>query len=110
VNAAPVFTALADPMRRDLLNNLAENGPKTATRLAQDYPRAITRQGIRKHLGVLAAAGLVSVEQFGRDKRYGLTPAPLAEVDQWITELNTKWDERLLRLKRFVESVEGEQP
>ena len=109
MNAAPVFTALADPLRRDLLSNLAEYGPKTATRLAQDYPRVITRQGIRKHLSVLAKAGLVSVEQHGRDKRYGLTPAPLAEVDHWIEEISTKWDARLMRLKAFVES-DGQQP
>ena len=104
MNAAPVFTALADPWRRDLLANLAEHGPKTATRLAQDYPQLITRQGIRKHLSVLSAARLVSVEQHGRDKRYGLILAPLAEVDRWIEEISTKWDKRLLRLKQFVES------
>jgi DNA-binding transcriptional ArsR family regulator len=109
MNVAPVFSALADPMRRTLLTNLAENGPKTASRLARDYPKLITRQGIRKHLGVLAAAGLVSVEQHGRDKQYGLTPAPLAEVDHWIEELNVKWGDRLLRLKHFVES-EASQP
>ena len=104
INAAPVFAALADPLRRELLANLAEHGPKTATRLAQDYPQLITRQGIRKHLSVLSAARLVSVEQHGRDKRYGLTPAPLAEVDRWIEEISAKWDKRLLRLKQFVES------
>jgi DNA-binding transcriptional ArsR family regulator len=105
VNAAPVFSALADPMRRDLLRNLAEHGPKTATRLAQDYPKVITRQGIRKHLTVLAAAGLVAVEQHGRDKAYGLTPEPLRAVDQWIEEISATWDQRLMRLKKLVEAA-----
>lgn len=99
---APIFAALADPMRRKLLINLAENSPKTVTQLAREYP--ITRQGILKHLHILRDAGLVAVHQQGRDKRYTLTPEPLSELEQWIKELNTKWDERLLRLKAFIEN------
>ena len=71
----PIFAALADPMRRKLLVNLAQSSPKTATVLAQEYP--ITRQGILKHLDVLEHAGLVTVYQQGREKRYSLTPEPL---------------------------------
>ncbi len=98
----PMFAALADPMRRKLLINLAENSPKTVTQLAREYP--ITRQGILKHLHILQDAGLVAVHQQGRDKRYTLTPEPLSELEQWIKELNAKWDERLLRLKAFIEN------
>ncbi len=64
---APIFAALADPMRRSLLVNLAENSPRTATQLAEEFP--ITRQGILKHLRVLEQAGLVAVHQVGRDNR-----------------------------------------
>jgi DNA-binding transcriptional ArsR family regulator len=97
-----IFAALADPMRRKLLTNLAENSPRTATQLAQEYP--ITRQGILKHLHILEAAGLVQVHQEGREKRYILTPEPLTELDEWIRQISNKWDERLLRLKIFLES------
>jgi len=96
-----VFTALADPMRRSLLLHLAEHSPKTATELAQDYP--ITRQGILKHLTVLEAAGLVVVRQQGRDKRYILRPEPLTELEQWIKDMGALWDERLSRLKTWLE-------
>ena len=75
-----LFAALADPIRRGLLVNLAEHSPKTATQLAEDYP--ITRQGILKHLTILESAGLVAVHQLGREKRYTLTPEPLEELDQ----------------------------
>lgn len=98
----PIFAALADPTRRSLLLNLAENSPKTATRLAQEYP--ITRQGILKHLDILEAAGLVTVQQQGREKRYTVTLEPLSELDQWIKAISAKWDNRLLRLKAFLES------
>jgi DNA-binding transcriptional ArsR family regulator len=103
---APIFAALADPMRRKLLISLAEHSPKTATQMAEEYP--ITRQGILKHLNILEEAGLVAVTQKGREKRYVLTPAPLSELDQWIKQLNAKWDERLLRLKNFIESEQAE--
>jgi DNA-binding transcriptional ArsR family regulator len=99
---ASVFAALADPMRRSLLANLAENSPRTATQLAEEYP--ITRQGILKHLHILEDARLVAVHQRGREKRYTLTPEPLGELEQWIKEIGAKWDERLLRLKAFLEA------
>lgn len=98
----PIFAALADPMRRDLLENLAEHSPRTATQLAKDY--TITRQGVLKHLRILEEAGLVSVYQQGREKRFSLTPEPLGELDQWVKAISAKWDDRLLRLKTFVEN------
>lgn len=99
-----IFAALADPTRRDLVSHLASHSPKTATQLAAVYP--ITRQGILKHLAVLEEAGLVRVQQAGREKRYSLTPEPLADVAAWVAEIGAIWDARLLRLKALVE---GEQ-
>ena len=105
----PIFAALADPMRRELLANLAENSPRTATQFAQEYSH-ITRQGILKHLNVLEEAGLVTVQQKGREKRYSLTPAPLDELDAWIKALEAKWDARLLRLKTLLENEDPNTP
>lgn len=103
----PIFSALADPVRRDLLVNLAKNSPRTATQLAAEYP--ITRQGILKHLNLLESAGLVTVYQQGRDKRYVLTPEPLSELEQWVQEIAAIWDARLLRLKTFLEDETPEE-
>ena len=103
-NQQSLFTALADPMRRDLLTNLAEHSPRTATQLAEEYP--VTRQGILKHLTVLEHAGLVAIHQVGREKRYTLTPEPLKELEQWIEDIGAKWDQRLLRLRTWLESEE----
>ena len=97
-----VFTALADPTRRSLLANLVEHSPRTATQLAEEYP--ITRQGILKHLGVLEDAGLVAVQKKGKEKLYTFAQEPLTELEQWIQEISAKWDERLLRLKSFIEN------
>jgi DNA-binding transcriptional ArsR family regulator len=107
LTSAPIFTALADPMRRMLLLDLAENSPKTATQLAKEYP--ISRQGVLKHLNLLEEAGLVAVYRKGREKRYVLTPEPLGELDQWIKVVSAKWDERLLKLKTLLENEEAGQ-
>lgn len=101
----PIFVALADPMRRQLLATLAEHGPKTATQLATETP--ITRQAILKHLTLLAKAGLVTVHQQGREKRYTLTPEPLTEVEEWVKAISAQWQTRLLRLKTLLEAEEG---
>jgi DNA-binding transcriptional ArsR family regulator len=102
-----LFGALADPVRRDLLVNLAEHSPRTASQLAEDYP--ITRQGILKHLTILESAGLVATHQSGREKRYTLTPEPLEEIDRWIAKIGAKWDERLLRLKTLLEQEQTDR-
>lgn len=102
---APLFTAIADPMRRRLITYLAERSPRTATQLAEEFP--ITRQGVLKHLQVLERAGLVAVHQHGRDKRYSLTPGPLRELDSWVAEISALWDARLLRLKAMLEQEGG---
>ena len=98
-----VFAALGDPTRRSLVGHLAGHSPKTATQLAAVYP--ITRQGILKHLAVLEEAGLVRAQQAGREKRYSLTPEPLADVAAWVAEIGALCDTRLLRLKALVEAA-----
>src|SRR5207249_2691257 len=105
MDATPVFTALADPMRRSLLENLARHSSRTATQLAREYP--ITRQGLLKHLRVLEKARLVAVHQQGREKRFTLTPEPLSEMECWLKEIGAVWDARLLRLKKLVEGEKG---
>lgn len=102
-----VFAALADPMRRQILINLADNSPKTATELAREYP--ITQQGIYKHLRILEQAGLVVTRKKGRDVLYFLTIEPLNELDQWVKDLSAVWDGHLLRLKTMLENDEIEE-
>lgn len=97
-----LFAALADPTRRELLINLAQGTPKTATELAKEFP--ITRPGIIKHLNILEEAGLVTVHQQGRDKRYMLTPEPLTELEKWIQEVTLTWNTNLQRLKALLEN------
>jgi DNA-binding transcriptional ArsR family regulator len=91
-----VFTALADPTRRELLRSLSERPELTASRLAGELP--ISRQAVAKHLAALHKAGLVEPRREGRETHYVLTPAPLADAMSWMAEVGASWDRRLARL------------
>jgi DNA-binding transcriptional ArsR family regulator len=97
VSSEPVFAALSDPTRRTLLTRLADGGPATATQLAAELP--ITRQAVVKHLEALREAGLVTSARTGREVRYRVTPAPLADAVGWIADVGGQWDSRLAALQ-----------
>jgi DNA-binding transcriptional ArsR family regulator len=94
--AGAVFAALADPTRRLMLRSLAAEPALTASHFAGELP--MTRQAAAKHLATLAGAGLVESHREGRETRYTLTPAPLAQAMEWMADVGGFWDERLQRL------------
>ena len=91
-----VFSALADPTRRFVLETLATRGDATATELAAELP--VTRQAVAKQLVALADAGLLRATRSGRETRYEVTPEPLGEAVEWMVSVGAVWDERLARL------------
>jgi DNA-binding transcriptional ArsR family regulator len=99
-----VFTALADPTRRQLISWLAVR-PATATELAGRLP--ISRQAIAKHLCVLDDARLLAKERHGREVRYRLEAERLTAASEWIATVSARWEARIGRLKRYLE--EGER-
>ena len=100
--AEQVFTALADPTRRAILAALAAGGPATATDLADRLP--ITRQGIAKHLALLADAGLVTAEPGERRRiRYRLRSAPMQGAQQFLAAMTRDWDRRLEALTEHLD-------
>jgi DNA-binding transcriptional ArsR family regulator len=99
--SARVFTALADPNRRAILASLAERGPSTATDLSGRL--SITRQGISKHLALLAEAGLVSsASEGGRRVLYRHRSEPIKVAQSYLATLAADWDDRLERLTAFL--------
>lgn len=81
-----VFAALADPVRRDLLRRLAR-GPLRVVDLAAGHD--ISRPAISRHLRVLGDAGLVGVQDVGRERHYRLAPDALQPVADLVNELST---------------------
>ena len=98
--AGAVFTALADPTRRQVVELLAGRDGATATELAHRLP--VTRQAVTKHLSALAEAKLVAPERQGREVRWSLQPEALGDAVDWMVAVGAKWDRRLAALARSV--------
>ena len=103
--ADQVFSALADPTRRRLLDQLSAEGPLSATDLAGGYP--VSRQAVVKHLGTLSAAGLLRSERHGREVLYGVVPERLSQATAWLADVGARWDSRLAAL---TEQLRDEGP
>ena len=99
--AAPVFAALADPTRLRLLARLGEGGAQSIARLTEGGD--VTRQAVTKHLRVLEETGLARVTREGREQVWTLDPTPLDAARRSLALVSQRWDERLARLKAFVE-------
>ena len=100
--SARVFAALADTNRRTILASLAQHGPSTATDLSARLP--MTRQGIAKHLALLAEAGLVCQDAgTGRRVVYRHLTEPLKVAQSYLAALAADWDGSLDRLAGFLD-------
>jgi DNA-binding transcriptional ArsR family regulator len=82
-----VFGALADPVRRSLLADLAA-GPQRVVDLATGRP--ISRPAVSKHLRVLLEAGVVTVADRGRERYYALDRPALAPVSSYVAGLGAR--------------------
>jgi DNA-binding transcriptional ArsR family regulator len=97
---ADVFTAIADPTRRAILDRLRA-GPAPVNALASDF--AQSRPSVSKHLRVLRLARLVDEEKVGRERLYQLRPHGLQQVAGWLEGYRSFWRVSLDRLKRHIE-------
>jgi len=98
---ATIFAALGEPTRIGLIDQLGDGAPRSISTLARDLP--ISRQALTKHLRVLEAAGLATVERDGRETLYRIDPAGLLAAEAWIGTVSRQWDSAIDRLKRHVE-------
>jgi DNA-binding transcriptional ArsR family regulator len=96
-----VLVALADPMRRRILDTLSAHHGATAPLLAEKLP--VSRQAIVKHLTVLEQAGLVEARKHGREVQFAVQPERLERTARWMHGVAAAWDERLSAIKRLAE-------
>jgi DNA-binding transcriptional ArsR family regulator len=83
MDAADAFTAIADPNRRYLLEEL-RRGPKTVTELAAGLP--VSRPAVSQHLKVLLDAGLVVVTSHGTSRIYAVSTPGFLTLNLWIDQ------------------------
>ena len=95
-----VFAALAHPIRRAILEQLA-GGDATVSELAEPYK--VSLPAISKHLRVLEDAGLLKVSPEGRGHRCHLDAAPLRAAFGWLTRSRVLWEDPFDRLAKHLE-------
>ena len=99
----PVFKALADPTRRELLDELFRRDGQSLNALAARF--AMTRVAVAKHLHLLEDAGLVVSRKRGREKLHHLNPVPIRLVhDRWVSKFTQEWAAGLVGLKHDLEA------
>ncbi len=102
-----LWSAVGDPTRRRMLDQLLLDGTGTATSLSEHVP--VTRQGVAKHLDVLERAGLVHATAMGRERRYQVDDAQLSRAVAQLSSVGATWDARLQRVKKIAEAIERSQ-
>jgi DNA-binding transcriptional ArsR family regulator len=99
--SAPVFAALGDPTRLQVVARLCADGPLSITRLSEEMD--VTRQAVTKHLVTLADAGLACPRREGREQIWELQTRRLEAARQTLDQVSGQWDSALARLRAFVE-------
>ncbi|HET6341059.1 MAG TPA: metalloregulator ArsR/SmtB family transcription factor [Gemmatimonadota bacterium] len=100
------FAALGDATRRGILERLG-HADASITELAEKFRMTLT--GIKKHVGVLEQAGLVTTEKIGRVRTCRLGLRRLEEEAAWIERYRRLWDVRFNELDRIVDELKREK-
>ena len=96
------FAALSDATRRGVLEQLGR-ADASITDLAEKFHMTLT--GMKKHVGVLEQAGLVTTKKIGRVRTCRLGPRRLEEATAWLERYRQRWDARFDALDTVVEEL-----
>ncbi|WP_339721624.1 metalloregulator ArsR/SmtB family transcription factor [uncultured Paraglaciecola sp.] len=95
-----IFTALADPQRRNIIEALHSRGKLSIKQLTMDS--AVTRQAITKHLNILIKAKIVQADFIGKERIHKLNPKAMQSLFNWLAPFAQKWDDRLNNLAKYI--------
>lgn len=98
----PVWRALANPLRREMLDRL-QGGPLSTGDLVLAFPD-LSRFAVMQHLGVLEEAGLVIAHKLGRTRLNFLNVVPIRRIyERWVSQYEEQWADTLIDLKGRLE-------
>src|SRR6476646_1870116 len=100
------FAALSDATRRGVLEQLGRSDASITT-LAERFHMTLT--GMKKHVGVLEQAGLVTTEKVGRVRTCKLGARRLEEETAWLERYRQHWDARFDELDKVVEELKRKE-
>ena len=101
-----IFKALANPVRRALLDALKDR-PQTTGELCAAFP-ALDRCTVMQHLKVLEKSGLVRSRKAGRVRTYSIEPQQLKLAEDWLERQRSMWVRRLDRLDSYLMKMKEE--
>lgn len=103
-----IFKALADPIRRKILDELFKNNGQALGELCKHFD--LSRQGVMKHLVVLESADLVVKVRSGRKSLHYINPVPILEIsERWIGKYEQRHIQALRTLKKALEESNNEK-
>jgi DNA-binding transcriptional ArsR family regulator len=100
------FAALSDATRRGVLERLGRSDASISD-LAETFHMTLT--GMKKHIGVLEQAGLVTTEKIGRVRTCRLGTSRLEEEAEWIERYRQLWDLRFNKLDKVIEELKRKE-
>ena len=100
------FAALSDATRRGVLEQLGRSDA-SITDLAEKFHMTLT--GMKKHVGVLEQAGLVSTEKVGRVRTCKLGPRRLEDEAAWLERYRQLWEARFDELDQVIEALKRKE-
>ncbi|MFN8359570.1 MAG: metalloregulator ArsR/SmtB family transcription factor [Candidatus Kapaibacterium sp.] len=101
-----IFQAIADPTRRAILALIAVQA-LTPNVLAEKFD--MSRQAVSKHIKVLQECELVIPEQSGREIYYHLNPTKMQEIDTWLSQFRSMWEDRFTQLDNVLLTLTQQQ-
>jgi DNA-binding transcriptional ArsR family regulator len=102
-----VFNAIAEPRRRQIIEVLAGSPPRSVNDLVAVL--RIPQPAVSKHLGVLRAVGILSVDKQGQHRLYRLNPEELKPVHEWVKHFERLWNRQLNSIKERAERKARQQ-
>jgi DNA-binding transcriptional ArsR family regulator len=103
LNLDSIFSSLADPIRRDILNRV-RYGELNVSEIASPYP--VSLAAISKHLKILERAQLITKRKQGKEQLVTISPAALKQADDYIEQYTSLWNDRFDRLETFLNKGE----
>lgn len=99
-----LFKAIADPTRRDIFHALViATSALSITQISNQFE--ISRQGVTKHIKTLEGAGLVNIDNKGRERFCHANAKPLKEINKWIKFYEQHWDDTLNNLEDYLNTA-----
>lgn len=99
-----LFTALADPTRRGIFEQLCRQGEQTVRALTVEA--GISQPAVSKHLAILKRAGLVRDRHEGRHTHYGAQPGALIPLVDWASQMTGFWESRFNDLEELLRRMD----